>query len=113
MELNQAVPELPVSDVEKAQEYYRDHFDCKIEWLYPGKEIGAVSNGETAIFFRKREGEFEPVVNWIYCSDVDESYRVLKTAGANITEDIEDKPWGVRQFTVQDLDGNVFYFHHS
>ena len=51
MELNQPVPELPVSDVEKAQEYYRDHFGCRIEWLYPGKEIGVVSNGETAIFF--------------------------------------------------------------
>ena len=26
---------------------------------------------------------------------------------------LERKPWGLRQFTVQDLDGNLFYFHHD
>ena len=113
MKLNQPVPELPVSDVEKAQEYYRDYYGCKIEWLDPSKEIGAVSQGNTAIFFRKRQHPFESAVHWIYCNDVDETYKELKTVGANIVEDIEDKPWGIRQFTVQDLDGNVFYFHHG
>lgn len=111
MEMNQPVPELPVSDVEKAQQYYKEKFGCKIEWLYPGKEIGAVSNGETAIFFRKREGAFEPSVHWVYCSDVDSSYKDLRLRGANIVDDLEDKPWKIRQFTVLDLDGNVFYFH--
>ena len=113
MEFNQPVPELPVSDVEKAQEYYQQYFGCKIEWLYPGKEIGAVSNADTAIFFRKREGPFEPVVLWVYCTDIDNSFATLQGNGANIVESIEDKPWGTRQFTVHDLDGNVFYFHHS
>lgn len=111
--MNQPVPELPVSDVEKAQQYYSRFLDCKIEWIYPGKEIGAVSNGETAIFFRKRTGKFEPAVNWIYCDDIDASYQKLMDNGANIVEDIEDKPWGTRQFTLHDLDGNIFYFHHS
>jgi uncharacterized glyoxalase superfamily protein PhnB len=113
MKLNQSVPELPVSDVEKAQEYYRDYFGCEIEWLDPTKEIGAVSQGETAIFFRKRQCPFEPAVHWIYCNDVDETYKDLRNVGANIVDDIEDKPWGIRQFTVQDLDNNIFYFHHD
>lgn len=113
MEISQPVPELPVSDVEKAQEYYCRFLGCKIEWLYPNKEVGAVSNGETAIFFRKREGSFEPAVNWIYCSNLDESFEYLKAKGANIVEEIENKPWGVRQFTVHDIDGNIFYFHHA
>lgn len=83
MKLSQPVPELPVADVEKAQKYYRDYLGCKIEWLYPSKEVGAVSNGDAAIFFRKREGNFEPVVHWIYCSDVDKIYqkRSLQTFG--------------------------------
>jgi len=111
MKMNHPVPELPVSDVEKAQEYYRKYLGCKVEWLYPSKEIGAVSNGDTAIFFRKREGVFEPAVHWVFCTDVDASYQQLKSKGANIVDDIEDKPWNLRQFTVNDLDGNIFYFH--
>ncbi len=113
MKFNQLVPELPVSDVEKAQEYYRDHLGCSIEWLYPSKEIGAVSQGDTPIFFRKRLPPFEPVVHWIYCDDLDETYAEIKKFGANIVEDIEDKEWGLRQFSVHDLDGNIFYFHHG
>jgi len=105
------VSEIPVSDVEEAQQYYRKYFDCKVEWLYPGKEIGAVSSGELAIFFRKRPDGFEPVVHWVYCKDVDDSYVNLKRRGANIVDEIENKPWELRQFTVHDQDGNVFYFH--
>jgi len=26
---------------------------------------------------------------------------------------LEKKPWGLRQFTVADLDGNRFHFHHD
>ncbi len=73
--------------------------------------MGAVSKGDTAIFFRKREGSFEPAALWIFCSDVDDCYEKLKEHGANIVDSIEDKPWDIRQFTVHDPDGNVFYFH--
>lgn len=111
MKMSHPVPELPVSDVEKAQDYYRKYLGCKVEWLYPGKEIGAVSNGDTSIFFRKREDVFEPAVHWVYCADVDVCYQQLKSNGADIVDDIEDKPWSLRQFTVSDLDGNIFYFH--
>jgi uncharacterized glyoxalase superfamily protein PhnB len=113
VEISQPVPELPVLDVEKAQQYYRDVFNFKIEWIHPGKEIGAVSKGDIAIFFRRRGETFEPAVHWIYCVDIDAAISELKKSGANIVEDIEDKPWGLRQFTVNDLDGNIFYFHHG
>jgi len=34
-----------------------------------------------------------------------------RTALHHITEPLEKKPWGLMQFTVEDLDGNRFYFH--
>lgn len=111
MKFNQPVPELPVFDVERAQCYYEEVFGFMVEWIYPGKEIGAVSNGDTAIFFRKRDEAFEPSVLWIFCADIDVSYQDLKSRGTKIVDPLEDKPWGIRQFTVFDLDGNVFYFH--
>lgn len=64
--IGQPVPELPVADVEQAQEYYRDVLGFEIGWLYPGKEIGSVSRGNVAIFFRRRQKPFEPAVHWIF-----------------------------------------------
>jgi uncharacterized glyoxalase superfamily protein PhnB len=107
------VPELPVADVERAQQHYRDALGFEIAWLYPGKEIGAVSRDRAVIFFRKRKLPFEPAVHWVFAEDIDASYGELQSSGANIVEPLETKPWGLRQFTVKDLDGNLFYFHHD
>jgi uncharacterized glyoxalase superfamily protein PhnB len=111
--IGQPVPELPVVDVERAQQHYREALGFEIGWLHPGKEIGAVSRGNAAIFFRKRTPPFEPAVHWVFAEDIDASYRELRASGANIVDPLETKPWGLRQFTVEDPDGNRFYFHHD
>jgi uncharacterized glyoxalase superfamily protein PhnB len=108
---NTPVPELPVADVERAQAHYRDTFGFKIGWIQPGKEIGAVNRDNTAIFFRKREAPFEPAVHWVHAPEIDATYAEMKASGARIVEPLETKPWGLRQFTVEDLDRNRFYFH--
>jgi predicted enzyme related to lactoylglutathione lyase len=109
--LGPPVPELPVADVEQAQRHYRDVLGFEIGWLDPSKEIGAVSRGNVAIFFRRRPGSFEPAVHWIFAEDLDATYAELEASGSKIVEPLEKKPWGLRQFTLEDLDGNRFYFH--
>jgi len=47
--IGRPVPELPVPDVERAQQHYRDALGFEIGWLYLGKEIGAVSRGKVPI----------------------------------------------------------------
>jgi uncharacterized glyoxalase superfamily protein PhnB len=111
--IGQPVPELPVADVERAQRHYRDALGFEIGWLYPDKTIGAVSRGAAAVFFRKRELPFEPAVHWVYAANIEELYAELQSLGANVVEPLELKPWGLRQFTVKDIDGNLFYFHHD
>jgi uncharacterized glyoxalase superfamily protein PhnB len=104
-------PELPVEDVERAQQHYRDTLGFAILWLYPGGEIGAVSRDEATIFFRRRERPFEPAIHWVYAPLIDEMHEELRSLGARIVDPLEKKPWGLRQFTVEDIDGNRFYFH--
>lgn len=48
-----------------------------------------------------------------YRPDIDATYHELKSSGANIAEPLEKKPWGLTQFTLEDLDGNRFYIHHD
>jgi uncharacterized glyoxalase superfamily protein PhnB len=109
--LGHPTPELPVEDVVRAQEHYRDALGFEIGWLYPGGDIGAVSRDNFAIFFRRRDRPFEPAVHWVFAADLDATYAELRSRGARIVEPLETKPWGLRQFTVEDIDGNRFYFH--
>ncbi len=106
------MPELPVADVERAQRHYRDALGFEIGWLHPG-EIGAVSRGKVVIFLRQTAPPFASAIHWAFADDIDATYSELKTLGATIAEPLELKPWGLRQFTVEDIDGNRFYFHHG
>src|ERR1700724_481288 len=111
--IGQPVPELPVTDVERAQQHYRDALGFEIGWLSPGRVIMNRTHGKVAIFFRNKTPTFEAAVHWVFVEDIDATYDELKSSGANIVEPLEKKPWGLRQFTVEDLDGNRFYFHQD
>ena len=86
--IGQPVPELPVTDVERAQQHYRDALGFEIGWLYSA-EIGAVSRRNVAIFFRKTNPPFAAAVHWVFAEDIDATYNELKSLGANIVEPLE------------------------
>lgn len=113
MKLSQPTPELPVPDVRKAQEYYRDRLGFEIAWHNEEGRIGAVSHGDCAIFFRESSEDARPGVFWIFTEDVDEAHATLTRLGADILEALTDTPWGLRQFTIRDAYGNIFYFFHD
>ena len=43
--------------------------------------------------------------------DIDRYYAELKGKGVNITIDIKDEPFGIRDFTVEDPDGYLLTFN--
>jgi catechol 2,3-dioxygenase-like lactoylglutathione lyase family enzyme len=110
-QLGQPVPELPVRDVERARAHYRDHLGFDLGWIYPGNEIGSVHREGVVLFFRQRVDAFEPAVHWLFCVDVNATHEEMKARGAHITDPLATKPWNLTQFTVEDPDGNRFYFH--
>jgi predicted lactoylglutathione lyase len=116
----QAVPEIPVSHVEKAAGYYVDVLGFSFDWGDDAGGIGGISQGHCRLFltnapFRGVDGMKGPVIVWLNLNnkqEVDELFERWKHAGARIVEAVEDKPWNLREFRVADLDGNqlrVFY----
>jgi predicted lactoylglutathione lyase len=112
----QAVPEIPVSYVEKAAEYYVNALGFHFDWGNDEGGIGGISQGACRMFltnaqYREKDGNAAPVIIWLNLDskdEVDELYRRWRAAGARILEEPEDKPWHLREFIVADLDGNQF-----
>jgi len=115
-----AVPEIPVSNVEKAAEYYVKVLGFRFDWGNDEGGIGGISQGECRMFltnalFREYYGNSGTIVVWLNLNskqEVDELYQRWRDAGAKILAEPEDKPWHLREFRVADLDGNqlrVFY----
>ena len=108
---------LPASDFEASVRLYRDllelpivkegkddfsrfaHFDCSgfgfhvYEWTKP--------------FNRAHTGL------QMYVDDVDKLYEELRSQGVKFSGEIRDEPWGGRQVTVADPDGNLFNLLNS
>jgi uncharacterized glyoxalase superfamily protein PhnB len=116
----QAVPEIPVSNVDKAAEYYVNVLGFSFDWGSDAGGIGGISQGDCRMFltnapFRDVHGPRSPVIVWLNLNsnkEVDELFERWKVAGAKIVEAVEDKAWNLREFRVADPDGNqlrVFY----
>jgi len=116
----QAVPEIPVSNVEHAAAYYTKVLGFSFDWGDDAGGIGGISQGACRMFltnaaFRAVNGPKSPVIIWLNLNSkqqVDELFERWKNAGAQIIEAVEDKPWNLREFRVADPDGNqlrVFY----
>ena len=75
--------------------------------------IGAVARDNVTIFFAQANEPFKPNVHWIYAENIELTYMEFKGRGVEIIEDIENKPWNMRQFAIKDLNGHIFYVHHD
>ena len=116
----QAVPEIPVTNVDAAAEYYASVLGFSVDWGNDHGGIGGISQGECRLFltnaaFRAAHGPHTPVIVWLNLNsrhDVDQLFDRWKSLGATIVEPVEDKPWNLREFRIADPDGNqirVFY----
>jgi uncharacterized glyoxalase superfamily protein PhnB len=116
----QAVPEIPVGNVDAAAAYYVSVLGFSLDWGNDRGGIGGISQGDCRMFltnapFRGGDAPNGRVIVWLNLNskqEVDELFARWKSTGAKIVEAVEDKPWNLREFTVEDLDGNrlrVFY----
>lgn len=113
-----AVPEIPVSDLDLALEYYGSRLGFAIDW--GGDGIAGISKGNCRLFltnaaFREHHGNSGPVVIWLNLDSreaVDALYEQWRVSEAKIIAPPESKPWGLHEFVAADPDGNrlrVFY----
>ena len=61
--------------------------------------------------FREQYGNAGPVTIWLNLDskeEVDELYELWSASQTKIVSPPESKPWGLHEFTVADLDGNLF-----
>src|SRR5437763_14193246 len=102
-----AVPNIPA-----AVDFYTNKlgFRLAFTWGEPPTFAG-VNLGDTVQIFL-REGTPDPNGSVIFfvISDADELFEFHRANGVEIFEAPADKPWGFRDYTVRDLDGNYLVF---
>jgi predicted lactoylglutathione lyase len=119
MKLPSPVPELPVSDIQAAGVFYKSKLGFSVDWIYEN-QIAGISKDSARIFIRLKTDEEKKqaysVLIWLNmnsAAEVDELYESWKNSGVQITDELETKPWNLREFTAADPDGNRFRVFHD
>ena len=111
-----AVPEIPVSDLDAAEAYYKNELGFTVDWGGADDGIAGISKGSCRMFltdraFREERGNNPPVLVWLNLNstqEVNDLYETWSRSKARIVSRPESKPWKLHEFTVADLDGNLF-----
>lgn len=133
MRLSQAVPAMPVRDVETAAAYYRDRLGFTI--AYRGDGFAKLNRDDVELHLWQADDEGwkdradftdEPVCTGaesfiagtascrIEVDDVDAFYLEIGAAGALHYADkgsAQDTDWGTREFAATDLNNNLLTFY--
>ncbi|MDE2740341.1 MAG: glyoxalase superfamily protein [Gemmatimonadota bacterium] len=110
-------PILNVASVEASIEHYTSVLGFNKDWDWPAEEddktFASISNGEVHVFLSENSQGARPV--WIYYNigDVDKLHEEYAEAGAVVTQEPVDRPWGAREMLVEDLDGHVLRIGES
>ena len=99
------VPNLPVRDVPAAQEWYREVLGLGINWIWEDN-FGSVGRDQVELFLYE-SNDPRPGICSVFVDDVDSIYERARERGGEIASELELKPWGVREFSIRDLDGNI------
>jgi catechol 2,3-dioxygenase-like lactoylglutathione lyase family enzyme len=99
-----------VSDLEKAKRFYEKTLGLEKKYEYSsyvgfecgGVEIGLIPKLEKG----QKVGPLSPPVEFIV-DDVERVYNELKQKGVNFVKELHEEPWGGKQATFTDPDGNV------
>ena len=100
---------LAASDIEATLAYYKDVLGFESTWTWGDPPVfGAASKGGVTITFNLQPELAAKVrghQHGVKVDDVDELYRLHTSRGAHVVSEIEDKPWGIREYIVEDLNG--------
>jgi len=116
-------PTLAVRDMKEAIAFYRDSLGFKMGMAFPdagNPEYADLSKDGMVLMFIAADnigiGSNEKLGTGVNLymqidGDIDEYYREVQEKGVNIAVDIKDEPYGIRDFTIADINGYYLTFN--
>ena len=110
-----AVPIIPARDLPASTGWYRDELGFEVFHVEP--DYGIVGRGESWIHFWGPSGiapEDSNTMIRLGVRGIDDLYDACRERGiVHPNGPLEEKPWGFREFSVIDLDGNLVTFFEA
>jgi uncharacterized glyoxalase superfamily protein PhnB len=119
--IRQIAPQFFTTDLATTLAYYRDRlgFDCLGTWHDP-PVYAIVGRDGQRVHFRVPDGALPAPLPGKYVDELLDAYFSIEDAdalhaeyaarGVEFTRELDDTPWGSREFVVRDCDGRLLAF---
>ena len=107
----QGAPVLQVPDVAATATFYRDVLG--FTWDFSSDDYAVVWRDNSAIHLAKGDGRPTGVHLFQWVQDVDAYYAEIVSRGAAVETMPEDRSYGIRDFSLRDVNGLVVVFGHD
>ena len=100
-----------VSDLQKAKKFYEEILGLEKKYgysSYVGFECGGVEIGLVPKTKGQKVTAVAPSVEFLV-DEVEKAYRELKSKGVKFIKEMHEEPWGGKQATLTDPDGNILH----
>jgi DNA-binding transcriptional MerR regulator/catechol 2,3-dioxygenase-like lactoylglutathione lyase family enzyme len=105
------MPCLPVSDVDASVSYYEAALGFRLAWQTTDRKLSALASGPIEMLLVvpwEGEGPPPPQSSYVYVEDPDALCAEYEAAGGRIIAPVASRPYGMRDFVVNDPDGHRF-----
>ena len=107
--MSRVMPELPFDDVPAAVKHYRDLLGFVVN--YEQDDIGVLDRDEVRVLLVARTPQHSGIGSaCFYVRDVDALYAEFLRSGAEIQGEPVSQPWGLREFSILDIERNRLTF---
>ena len=115
--IKQMSPQLNVSDIERAIEFYTKKLDFDVDFRYEDFYAGIIKDGysihlkvdEFLIEERKKKRNQDDLEITFSVDHIESLYEELSNKSVEFTQSLRDMPYG-REFYIADPDGNIIAF---
>jgi uncharacterized glyoxalase superfamily protein PhnB len=122
------IPTVRVPDMREALGFYQEELEFELDRGSPDQVNNSLTRGEARLMLevpsdlfspgyneaiRQRLGGRSAVTLYIEAPDLEEFYERLLARGVTVVDPIAERPWGQREFTVEDHVGTWFTFWYS
>lgn len=118
--LTGVAPILLVKDIVASSNYFRDCVGFEGELFNDPPSFGILNRDGIRLMLAEAPAGHEDVPHWkvvhqlwnayFWVENIDALFAELQTSGAKIDYSLHDKPYGVREFGIQDLDEHDIAF---
>ena len=109
---------LAVHDVRRSADFYVEMLGFRVVmeppgWIFVAKDGCLIMLGECPNDMPAGALGCHSYFAYLRVADADSYYRHLKAKGSDVLSDLEDKPWGMREFGLRTPDGHRIKIGHS